>query len=376
MFSIRSPMRTTLQHKRDRQAWPVTVRILVPEGGFQSLGRDNHTDHWLHDKLGRGEYALTRHRSIIGDVVSSTFARCMQRCDFASASPHCRSQTRRQGRCGSRRSCRTGVGSLTKMNTNQFGLRRDIPNEVKRSVRQRCGFGCVICGRAVYTYEHFSPEFKDAKFHDPAGITLLCGSHQDEKTAGYLSGSDVASYNDDPYPLRSGGANFPMLFRHPPQIILGKTHLVCEIALEILGEPIIWFSMVEGEPPTLGLNARIRNEAGDIVFEIIENEWRIGLSEWDVETTAGSISIRSAPRKISLIMTLHPPDAIEFSRMTMLHRGYDFSIGVDGKIRAGNEVVSQIITAGYSYGPVGIRLHPRRIMFGAGYPSPDDFFDD
>lgn len=66
-------MRTTPQHKRDRQAWPVTIRILVPEGGFQSLGRANNTDQWLHDQLGRGEYALTGHRSIIGDVVEFHF---------------------------------------------------------------------------------------------------------------------------------------------------------------------------------------------------------------------------------------------------------------------------------------------------------------
>jgi hypothetical protein len=66
-------MRTTPQHKRDRQAWPVTLRILVPDGGLQSLGRHNNTDQWLLVELGRGEYALTRHRSIIGDVVEFHF---------------------------------------------------------------------------------------------------------------------------------------------------------------------------------------------------------------------------------------------------------------------------------------------------------------
>lgn len=29
---------------------------------------------------------------------------------------------------------------------NKYGLTRDIPEDVKRKVRKRCGFGCVICG--------------------------------------------------------------------------------------------------------------------------------------------------------------------------------------------------------------------------------------
>ena len=58
--------------------------------------------------------------------------------------------------------------------TNKHGLSRYIPEAIKREVRQRCGFGCVICGFGFYDYEHFDPDFADAKFHDPNGMTLLC----------------------------------------------------------------------------------------------------------------------------------------------------------------------------------------------------------
>lgn len=57
---------------------------------------------------------------------------------------------------------------------NKYGLSRYVPSDVRRIVRQRCGFGCVICGLSLYDYEHFAPYFKDAKSHDPDGITLLC----------------------------------------------------------------------------------------------------------------------------------------------------------------------------------------------------------
>lgn len=52
---------------------------------------------------------------------------------------------------------------------NQFGLSRDIPEAVKRQVRQRDGFGCIICGSAIIEYEHFEPEFHAAKFHSVDG---------------------------------------------------------------------------------------------------------------------------------------------------------------------------------------------------------------
>jgi len=42
---------------------------------------------------------------------------------------------------------------------------------VAREVRQRCGFGCVICGSAIADYEHFAPPFKDARQHSAEGIT-------------------------------------------------------------------------------------------------------------------------------------------------------------------------------------------------------------
>ena len=59
---------------------------------------------------------------------------------------------------------------------NRFGLRRKIPEDIKRRVRQRCGFGCVICGSSVYEYEHVSPTYVEAQRHDPDCIATLCAS--------------------------------------------------------------------------------------------------------------------------------------------------------------------------------------------------------
>lgn len=71
-------------------------------------------------------------------------------------------------------------------NTNKHGLSRNIPSAVRLKVRKRCGFGCVVCGSAVYDYEHFEPEFHDAKEHSASGIALLCPTDHARKRKGEL----------------------------------------------------------------------------------------------------------------------------------------------------------------------------------------------
>jgi len=54
----------------------------------------------------------------------------------------------------------------------------DVSDPTKRIVRQRCGFGCVICGLPIYQYDHmygYTVETAD----DPTVITLLCARHHE-----------------------------------------------------------------------------------------------------------------------------------------------------------------------------------------------------
>ncbi|WNG79930.1 hypothetical protein C6A86_016810 [Mycobacterium sp. ITM-2016-00316] len=59
--------------------------------------------------------------------------------------------------------------------------RPPIPDPMKREVRQRCGFGCVICGHPIYEYEHMD-DYAVVKRHGVANITLLCDGHHRLKT--------------------------------------------------------------------------------------------------------------------------------------------------------------------------------------------------
>lgn len=75
-----------------------------------------------------------------------------------------------------------GEGGESTM-TRAEAARPPIPEDVKRQVRQRCAFGCVICGLPVYHYDHMTA-YHVVKEHDAANITLLCASHHDQRPVG------------------------------------------------------------------------------------------------------------------------------------------------------------------------------------------------
>jgi putative SOS response-associated peptidase YedK len=58
--------RSTPQWKIDKEAFPVTIRILVPEFGFSQWGISNQPDGWLTAAIGPGQYATTPFNSLMG----------------------------------------------------------------------------------------------------------------------------------------------------------------------------------------------------------------------------------------------------------------------------------------------------------------------
>ena len=127
---------------------------------------------------------------------------------------------------------------------NRYGLSRNIPAEVKRAVRQRDGFGCIVCGKAIYEYEHFDPEFAEATHHDPAGIILLCTSCHAKKTRGFLSNETISAARQSPK-CRENGFSFEEfdVGSTAPEISVGNfTATDVDTLIEIFGTKILSIS--------------------------------------------------------------------------------------------------------------------------------------
>lgn len=216
---------------------------------------------------------------------------------------------------------------------NRFGLSRNIPRHVKRTVRQRCGFGCVICGNAIYDYEHFDPEFKDCKEHSENGITLLCLRHHGKKGRDFLAQKIVVAANANPKAKQKGfWENFDFGDQYP-KLLLGSNELFnCQNIILIDGESILRIDPPEEAGSPFRLSGRFYDAENNEIFEIIDNEWTGPPDLFDVETTAGEVLIKAKnnPETVALkISTTSLPDKLIISHLNMNYKGHKFIVAED-----------------------------------------------
>ena len=150
------------------------------------------------------------------------------------------------------------------MSVNRLGLPRDIPDDVKRAVRQRCGFGCVVCGLAIVEYAHIDPEFPDAKRHDPAAIALLCPQCHAKVTTGMWSVELVKRAMASPKCIQVGFAReFLDLLGGSPQLEFGGVVLQnCPVPIEVGGQPLFQVRAPEAAGQPFRLSGIFTDSAG------------------------------------------------------------------------------------------------------------------
>ena len=214
---------------------------------------------------------------------------------------------------------------------NRFGLKRNIPADVKRAVRQRCGFGCVVCGSSIYQYEHFDPEFKNASEHQADGVTLLCGACHEKKTRKLWSKEKIAENNRNPYALKQGfSSDFFDVDVVQPTIIIGGTKFLGQGDLIIVkGTSIISIRPpVQANSPFL-ISGIFCNDLGNPMFSIVENEFRNGIHNWDVEFIGPKMTIRREQGKIALVLKKEGRSSFIIERIDMRYQGWTIT-GIEG----------------------------------------------
>lgn len=130
---------------------------------------------------------------------------------------------------------------------NKYGLSRQIPEAVKRQVRQQCGFGCVICGLGIIQYEHVDPEFHEAKVHDPSRMTLLCPRCHSKVTNKMWSKQKVKEAMKNPKPLSQGFSNeiLDIGTKFPRINFAGSVMENCSIPVMIKSVPLFRLNPLE-----------------------------------------------------------------------------------------------------------------------------------
>lgn len=218
------------------------------------------------------------------------------------------------------------------MGTKRDCNSRNIPLPIKREVRQRCGFGCVICGKPLYEYEHME-EWAIVKRHIADEITLLCDQHHREKTAGLLPKEAVREANLKPFNLRTNVSKpYDLHFSGTTaQITIGGNSFTCSdqgngisMCPIIIDElPLISFTIYDGH---LLLNLLVFDEFNNPILNIVENQLCYSMAPWDIQLVGKKLTIHEASRKILIEITFDPPNKIYINKGRFLHNGVEILI--------------------------------------------------
>ena len=216
---------------------------------------------------------------------------------------------------------------------NRYGLTRNIPASVERTIRQRSKFGCVICRSAIYEYEHIEPGFVDCQTHDPDFMCLLCGLCHSKVTKNHLSKETVLReykrISSDPNIKRPFGdidvsANHFTIFMGNNKFTASKS------IISIDDQDILRLDPPEddGGPPLL--SGVFYDDSGKEIFSIQKNKWHGPLDAWDMEIVGNRIIIRTEKRRIALDIALNPPNRININHVSMNFE--DIFISINDKI--------------------------------------------
>jgi trigger factor len=213
--------------------------------------------------------------------------------------------------------------------------RPPIPPEIKREVRKRCGFGCVICGMPLYEYEHML-EWAEVKRHVASEITLLCRLHHGEKTNGLLPKENVIEANKNPFNLKAGVSKNHLLHYSGKNVQLVLANSVFQFndlpensffaPLVVDGLAIVGFRVEDGK---LLLQFIAFDEFNVPVLQIVDSELIYRAEQWDIEWIGQKLTFRQAQRKILLQLVFEPPHTIRMVKGRILFNGIELLIGAD-----------------------------------------------
>lgn len=215
--------------------------------------------------------------------------------------------------------------------------RPSIPEATKRLVRQRCCFGCVICGNPIgFQYDHILPYAVENAHHE-SNITLLCPNHHADKTAARLSQEQVAAANESPANCTSDWtANGPMHTESATVLTVGTNVATLDSQTAMRALLIDTESLLELRRSPDGrnlLSLDLRDENNDPVLSIVDNELRHLIGVWDSKWVGGRFTLHEAERQILLEILVVPPHEIIIACGRFRANGVEVLVSRDGSVR-------------------------------------------
>ena len=242
--------------------------------------------------------------------------------------------------------------------------RPQIPSAIKREVRQRCGFGCVICGKPIFEYEHMLGWSK-VKRHVASEITLLCPDHHDAKTRGFLPNEKVVTANNNPrnkqvgaskpYALEFSGTSYLIRMGYHVEVDANYKGPIAQ-ALVIDGDPLLWLNIQDGH---YLLNLLVFDSSNRLVLFIDDNELVLNAHSWDIELVGTRLRIRESLGNILFDIVFTPPSTVTIRQGYFIRNGVEVlilpEVAVVLNSRNFFQIIFRNITAGLVVGETPLR---------------------
>lgn len=222
--------------------------------------------------------------------------------------------------------------------------RPPIPELVKREVRQRCRFGCVLCGCPVYHYDHII-EYSEERVHEVDNLALLCGTHHDQKTRRQLPAQMVRAALDRIIETRKrpqeGSAE--LFFDSDITVTIGGNELRMLVvpdrplvpALVVDDTVLLGLRLEDGLPL---LTVRSFDERNNPVLWVKDNELRHTDQLFDISYVGTTLTFRRALGDILLEIDFAAPDRIKFLRGAMYAHGVGLEVRRDALVLMNNRM--------------------------------------
>lgn len=255
--------------------------------------------------------------------------------------------------------------------------RPEIPEAVKREVRQRCGFGCVKCGAPLYEYDHMV-EYSVVQEHTADNITLLCSSHHDIHSRGQLPIQVLRSWDSAPVNRQAATtAEHPLFyFGAAAEVIAGGNRIAMSSsasAIVIDDHSLVGFELIDG---VMHLNVDLVDSTGSALLRVVRNELVHSTEAWDVTYVGTRLTLRKGPGEMLISIDFDAPNGrVVVDRGLVSHNGVEVLFDSRGMCVLNNRMLmSSNMMAGMSaaivlgdspsvQGPSGMRIEVPREPF-------------
>ena len=187
--------------------------------------------------------------------------------------------------------------------------RPPLPEAVKRAVRQRCYFGCVVCGLPIFDYDHIV-EYAHVQEHVAENITLLCPIHHRAKTNRRFNVAFIAEKNAKPFnATRDFSPGYDVGSNRTLDIMVGSNRELTEIqgphssgvVISVNSRSYLSFRQEDG---WMSFSAIVTDQKGSIVLRIIDGQMIASTSVWDLNYVGSRFTMRAKRGSVILDMTL------------------------------------------------------------------------